>query len=120
MDGRTAATAPLDFPFVTRPPPTSHLMLIGASSPLLRQQCTDANTLASPSPRQCATAPPPPPFNKILSIDKRRQTTYSMRRWHAAVASEVVVAGSGGVWLFSEGRHIEGGDEKICQRYVRT
>ena len=34
------------------------------------------------------------------------------------VASEVVVAGSGGVRLFSKGRHIEGGDEKICQRYM--
>jgi hypothetical protein len=64
MDGGTAETAPpshshhLDPPFVTRPPPTYHLMLIVASSPLLRQQPrANANTLTSPSPRQRATAP---------------------------------------------------------------
>ena len=103
MDGGTAAMAPpfhshhLDSPFVTRPPPTSHLMLIVASSPLLRQQRADANTLASSSPRQHATAPLPPPFDNILSVDKRRQTTYGVWQWHAAVASEVAAAGIGSV-----------------------
>jgi hypothetical protein len=144
MDGGTAATAPpshshhLDFPFVTCPPPTSHLMLIVASSPLLRQQRADANTLSSSSPRQRATAPPPPPFNKILRIDKRCQTTYGVRRWRACVGgmrrwrvrwrwrgAAACAKGSGGgvrrrraAPLCDEGRHVEGGDEKICQRYV--
>jgi hypothetical protein len=103
MDGGMAATAPpshshhLDSPFVTRPPPTSHLMLIVASSPLHRQQRADKNTLASSSPHQRATAPPPPRLDKILSIDKRRQTTYGVRRWCAAVASKMAAAGSCGV-----------------------
>ncbi len=105
MDGGMTATAPpshsnhLDFPFVTRPPPTSHLMLIVASSPLLRQQRTDANTMDSSSPHQRATTPPPPPFDKILSIDKRRQTTYGVRRWRARWRRRGAVAcdkGSGG------------------------
>ena len=65
MDGGMAETAPpshshhLNPPFVTRPPPTSHLMLIVASSPLLRQQRVDDNTLTPSLPRQCATALPP-------------------------------------------------------------
>jgi hypothetical protein len=80
MAGRRQRLPPLTAtasnpPFVTRPPPTSHLMLIVVSSPLLRQQRADANTLTLSSPRQRATATPPPPFDKILSIDKRRQTT---------------------------------------------
>ena len=70
MDGGTAArrqrlslTTNTSTPhFVTCPPPTSHLMLIVASSfPLLRQQRIDANIPTSASPRQRATAPPPPP-----------------------------------------------------------
>ena len=109
MDNGTAATAPpshshhLDFPFVTRPPPTSHLMLIVASSPLHQQQRTDANTLTLSSPRKRATAPPPPPFNKILSMvpDYLRHAAVAcgggVRRWCAAVASEVAAAGSSGV-----------------------
>ncbi len=95
-------------------------MLIVASSPLLRQQRADDKhpgiVIIPPTRHRPATAP----LDKILGIDKRHQTTYGVWQWRAAVASEVVAAGSGGVRLFSKGRHVEGGDEKICQRYART
>ena len=55
------------------------LMLIVVSSPLFQQQRADANTLIPPSPRHRATALPPPPVDKIFSIDKRRQTTGDSR-----------------------------------------
>ena len=74
MDGGTVATATPSHSHHLESP-TSHLVLIVASSPLLQQQHADANTLTSSSPRQRVIAPPPPPFEKILSIDKRRQTT---------------------------------------------
>jgi hypothetical protein len=68
---------------------------------------------------------------------------YGVRWLHAAVMSEVAAAGSGSVrqrqqqrraaaacsggvqrrraaLLRGKGRHVEGGDENICQRYVRT
>jgi len=74
MDGGTVATATPSHSHHLESP-TSHLVLIVASSLLLQQQRADANTLTSSSPRQCAITPPLPPFEKILSIDKRRQTT---------------------------------------------
>ena len=95
-------------PFVTWPPPTSHLMLIVVSSPLLRQQRADANTLTLSSPRQRATAPPPPPFDKILSIDKRRQTNGDGRGRS--------IGGRGGLRR-GNGIHFGGwGESQECQR----
>ena len=82
MDGGTAATATpshshhLKSPLCHAPP--SHLppnVDCCVLLPLLQQQHANANTLTSSSPRQHATAPPTPPLDKILSIDKRRQTT---------------------------------------------
>ena len=62
---------------------------------------------------------------------------YSVRRLRAAVVSEVAAAGSGSVrqrhknngggmlqrraaLLHDKGRHVEGGDENMCQRNVLT
>ena len=81
MDGGTAATATpshshhLKSPLCHAPPSHIPPNVDCCVLPLLRQQCADINTLTLSSPRQRATAPPPPPFNKILSIEKRRQTT---------------------------------------------
>ena len=83
MDGGMAATATpshshhLESPFVTLPPPTSHLMLIFASSPLLRQQCADANTqhpnivIPPPTRHRPLTIPfvtHPPPTSHLMVI----------------------------------------------------
>ncbi len=59
---------------------------------------------------------------------------HGVRRLRAAVVSEVAAAGSGAcdkgsgggvqrrraALLCDKGRHVEGGDENMCQRYVRT